>query len=578
MAMRHWLFSVGASLVAHAALLAGLDAFISPSPVEQQPVPKSELTVTSYEVEQSEAAATTPEGAAAKERAPDAPKMGEGAIARSKVQSTQLDAIKVSTTPSQGSSLPASVAASSASATVTPVAPAAKQSEVSAPNLGATALPKTQTLAEPIQSAKLGAIATKAPSASALQAESTQTQSIALPAEISAALTPEIYVLPRTAPNSVAVKNAQPNTKVVTTIKPKSATLAKVKPGAVQIAQATVQMAALGDVEPQAFVARAASAETIRPPASDVPSIPAQQSAAPSQAALSSQAPSTAAPERDLPSEFATAALAWSGDEERIVDPVSLAAIQAFMQPSDLDTGGTDNQVRDGIQAVLASVPCSRLQTEFNPDTGHMQLRGHIPEDGLRAPILEALKAQVGTSIPIDDTLLILPRPQCGALSGIAEVGLPQSTDQITNPRVVGPQGFARNYSYSNGQRLILELGAPDYPSVVYVDYFTADGMVLHLQPNDVVPLERYAAKSGFTVGKERSDGPSLNLTISPPFGQEIAVAFAASVPVYDGLRPVSEPAEPYLRFLRSQITKARARDPDFKGEWVYFFISTRAE
>jgi len=55
-------------------------------------------------------------------------------------------------------------------------------------------------------------------------------------------------------------------------------------------------------------------------------------------------------------------------------------------------------------------------------------------------------------------------------------------------------------------------------------------------------------------------------------------VAFATSVPLYDGLRPMVEPAAPYLAFLRDRVAQARGAHADFKGEWVYFFISTAAE
>ena len=37
----------------------------------------------------------------------------------------------------------------------------------------------------------------------------------------------------------------------------------------------------------------------------------------------------------------------------------------------------------------------------------------------------------------------------------------------------------------------------------------------------------------------------------------------------------MSEPAAPYLEWLRSRVQVARAADPGFKGEWVYFFVST---
>ncbi len=279
-----------------------------------------------------------------------------------------------------------------------------------------------------------------------------------------------------------------------------------------------------------------------------------------------------------LPAEQGTAMLAWSGAGNETVDPVSLAAIQAFMQPGDLDQTNSDaGRVRDGIETLLTSIPCARLQTTFIPDTGSLELRGHIPNDAMRPQVLAALEAQIGAAIPVSDNLLILPRPQCGALSGIADIGLPQSTEQLTNSRVVGPNGFARNFTYTAGERLSLELTAPDYDGVVYVDFFSADGNVFHLQPNEIVGLEIYPAKSQFTVGKDIGDKPALDITISPPFGQEIAVAFATSAPLYDGLRPLVEPAEPYLEFLKTRVAAARSEQPNFKGEWVYFFVSTKA-
>ena len=283
---------------------------------------------------------------------------------------------------------------------------------------------------------------------------------------------------------------------------------------------------------------------------------------------------STVAQQPPLPVQIKTAALAWSGEGDTVVSATSLAAIAAFSQQGDLSD--QSKQVRDGIAGILAAVPCARLQTVFNPDTGNLELTGHIPEDALRGPVLAALRAQVGDAIPLSDNLLILPRPQCGALTGIADIDLPQSTEQLTNPRVIGQDGFAQNYTYSDGQTLQLDLAGPDYDSFIYVDYFVADGTVIHLQPNDVVPLRMIPAKAPMSVGRDRDDQPFLLLTIRPPFGQEIAAAFATSVPLYDGPRPVQDPAGPYLIFLKSKVADARARDPDFKGEWVYFFITTQ--
>jgi len=284
---------------------------------------------------------------------------------------------------------------------------------------------------------------------------------------------------------------------------------------------------------------------------------------------------SIAAPPLPPPSARGTAALAWSGDQVTL-DPLSLAAIQAFMQPGDLAISAANTgRLRDGISATLSAVPCARLQTSFDPETGSIELRGHLPDDGLRAPVLAALQAQVGSALPVRDRLRLLPRPQCQVLGAIAETGLAQSTEQETNPRVVGPDTFVRDYDLKAGQQLVFDMTAPDYPAVIYVDYFDAEGNVLHMQPNDQVPAVVSAPKSALAVGQSAPGVPALRLIVGPPFGQEIAVAFATSVPLYDGVRPTVEPAGPYLGFLAAKIEAARASKPDFKGEWVYFFVTT---
>ncbi|KIC06258.1 hypothetical protein RA19_25495, partial [Leisingera sp. ANG-M1] len=199
-----------------------------------------------------------------------------------------------------------------------------------------------------------------------------------------------------------------------------------------------------------------AAQDTATPlPDADAPLIPAS-AAAPDPAALPQTAPSSqpspeAQPEAaPLPGAEPNpqqtpaaapdaarikAALAFQGGSGDI-DPVSLAAFQSFMQPGDAAAEG--DPLRDGVSGILAAVPCSRLQVAFVPETATLEVRGHLPEDGLRSPVLAALQAQMGADITVSDEMRLLPRPQCGALSGISNVGLPQSTDQITNPLLVG--------------------------------------------------------------------------------------------------------------------------------------------
>ena len=150
------------------------------------------------------------------------------------------------------------------------------------------------------------------------------------------------------------------------------------------------------------------------------------------------------------------------------VDPVSIAALQAFLPQS---PGAGASPARDAIASLLAEVPCARLQAEFLPETGALELRGHVPEAALRGPVLAALREAVGASIPVRDDVLVLPPPQCRVLPGIEILGLPQSSEQHGDPRLVGQGTHARVFRYREGDRLLLEATAPRYEAHLYLDY-----------------------------------------------------------------------------------------------------------
>lgn len=345
--------------------------------------------------------------------------------------------------------------------------------------------------------------------------------------------------------------------------------------GATVIAQTTAEAASLQAAK-VAAVQLVSAAVSAQPVVLNLPAAQAAPLAAPkAQKAQPLQPEPVALPQTipDVPQTSASEVFSTSGDGP--IDPVSLAAIQSFMRPE--DAGASAQDLRDGIDGLLAQVPCARLQVQFRPDSNTLEVIGHIPEDGLRNPVLTALQAQMGSNIRVDDNIRILPRPQCGALSGIADVGLPQSTDQITNPLLIGQDIHARDFRYVDGQQLVLELTGADYDAYVYVDYFDAEGQVIHLRPNTSTPMELTPAKARLQVGAAQQGDPGLFITIGPPYGQEIAVAFAASEPLYQTERPLVEPAEGYLQFLKTRIAEVRADNPDFKGEWVYFFVTTAA-
>lgn len=352
-----------------------------------------------------------------------------------------------------------------------------------------------------------------------------------------------------------------PNLAPTPAAQPEAPKAVRATPAPIKAAQSALKAAVAAPAQVPAAAVRPNSPPTI----ATAPTAPRPTAAPPK------PPPSPSAPAQAPRVTASKAVLAFPASGS--VDPVSLAAFQSFTQPD--ATTGTD--VRDSVSAAL-SVPCSRMQVTFDPDTTTLKLTGHVPQDSQRGPVLAALREQMGADIAVTDNLLVLPAPQCAALSGIAAVGLPQSTDQITNPLIVGADTHARAFNFIKDQPLVLEMTGADYPAYVYVDYFDAAGNVIHLTPNEASPLKQVPAKEPIDIGARKPGDPGLHVIIGPPYGQEITAAFAASVPLYEELRPVIEPADAYLEWMKSRVAAARAAHADFKGEWVYFFVTTKPE
>ncbi|MQQ10092.1 DUF4384 domain-containing protein [Epibacterium sp. SM1979] len=353
---------------------------------------------------------------------------------------------------------------------------------------------------------------------------------------------------------------------------PTVATAAAVPPTATLVATTSQTTLLVSTAAPLTPSLAAVTSSPAPLPVAAAPSTPAALITTPSTALSDAPAPSETLVVQRPPAEAITAELAFMGASQDI-DAQSLAAFQSFTRPGDLQAEG--DPLRDGVARILSQVPCARLQVEFDPDTATLALRGHVPDANLKAPVLDLLQQQMGGNIAVSDQMALLPRPQCGTLQAIENVGLPQSTDQITNPALLGADTHVRVFDFRAGDLLFLDLTGPDYPAFVYVDYMDAGGNVLHLSPNEHAPLIELSPAQPFSVGARAGQTKGLQLVIAPPFGQEIVVAFAASHPINIGPRPLVEPAGPYLEALKSGIATARAAIPDFKGEWVYFLVST---
>ena len=204
----------------------------------------------------------------------------------------------------------------------------------------------------------------------------------------------------------------------------------------------------------------------------------------------------------------ARAALAWIGGANTDLEEQSVAAIQSFMPASRAaESASYAGSVRDAIGDALSRFPCSRLQAAYQPETGGLEVRGHVPDTALRTDVVAMLERSVGGSIPIGGSLLVLPQPQCDVLNAVEELGFPQSVDQANDPLVVGEQAQAEILEFEDGRSVDFGMQAPEFDADIYVDYYDGDGNVLHLLPNEYTQDNRLPANSHFTIGDRETSG-----------------------------------------------------------------------
>jgi hypothetical protein len=108
---------------------------------------------------------------------------------------------------------------------------------------------------------------------------------------------------------------------------------------------------------------------------------------------------------------------------------------------------------------------------------------------------------------------------------------------------------------FKGGDSLLLNIATPDFPAHLQVDYYSANGTVVHLLPNPLETSGRVEAHSLRRLGNREASGRFWS--IGPPFGQELIVVIASATPLFTALRPEAEPVGNYLPDLKRALQAA---------------------
>ncbi len=212
------------------------------------------------------------------------------------------------------------------------------------------------------------------------------------------------------------------------------------------------------------------------------------------------------------------------------------------------------------LASATKGYSCARLAYALGADRS-ATLRGHLPQ---RADI-ERLRAAV-MAIPgirnVAFDLSLMARPYCE----VAGVLRPyRGRHPQDGPRI----GLTAKMVYT-GERLPVGVSVPNFDSYIYIDYYAAEGQVLHLLPNDLDLFNLRPARNRFVLGK-----PPLKTcwNLSGAAGRQLVTLIAAAKPLFRAARPQTESARAYLGALKSALS----REPKARAASLFFDLGRRA-
>jgi len=201
------------------------------------------------------------------------------------------------------------------------------------------------------------------------------------------------------------------------------------------------------------------------------------------------------------------------------------------------------------VNAALARIPCAALVGTVDGHT--VSVAGLLAVAPGQTSLKDQLTAVPGvTAVHLD--VAQVARDKCPILTTLGPYwSAYRQAGGGAAIRLTGAHG--PDARLMEGDSLMVDVTTPAAESYLAVDYYSLDGSVTHLLPNMRARDNRAPPNYTATVGSLGEWG------IGRPFGAEMVVLMTTPTPLFDGLRPVSEPAAGYLAEVGKRLDQMRA-------------------
>lgn len=255
--------------------------------------------------------------------------------------------------------------------------------------------------------------------------------------------------------------------------------------------------------------------------------------------------PPAAAPPPTFASEAGPAKTA-----EPPAPPPAAAAPQSAALPAPPPTDGKAQLA--ALNDALIGLDCAAVTARGSAPGESARLDGTVPSEEAKAQ-LTALASRYFPGKPAELDVTVIPPPLCHSLASLAAL----RHEHLVTEGDLRAQLFGSN-GLREGDLIKVEVHAPGWGVSLRIDYFSLDGQVQHLWPNDRESDAKLAPGEAHVFG----DGTSGKIWRAggAPFGTEAIAVIATPLPLNLGpVRPVVEKSGDYLREVAASLADNRA-------------------
>jgi hypothetical protein len=224
----------------------------------------------------------------------------------------------------------------------------------------------------------------------------------------------------------------------------------------------------------------------------------------------------------------------------------------------------------DALAITLAAIPCSALVATVQ---GHaVAVSGFLPKSMGPARLHNKLAAMPGVaSVGLD--VQQLDPDKCAVVNAYAPYWIAnRRAGGGARIRLAEPNS-APGSVLTEGDQIVVDVTtSAAAESFLIVDYHSLDGNVVHFLPNPKARDNRAPANYTASIGSMGEWG------VGKPFGSELIVLLTTPVPLFDELRPVTEPGADYLAAVTQRLRQVSARNGADKIAVDFVQIRTRAK